>query len=949
MSQSLFNDYSPGGSSVDQQAVEDIQQNDAIQDNRIQNVETSLASSTTTNTQQTQQINVLETKSQNIVESKTDATKTTFNNTLITPEVDCVNYKLTGDPGTIFKQKNDTLYAGTNSGNNITTHANGVLIGLLAGEKIETGNDNVCIGANSGRDVVNGSQNILIGAGSGLQKSGNLASNNIAIGINSQRGQTGITTGFNNISMGSESLRNMTSCINNICIGSDSGNGIASGSNNTLIGVASTTLANPSNCTTLGYNTNVSAFTNSTAIGFGAQVDNNDQVSLGNNSATQIINTGNGTCDLGSTTHKFKDLHLSGNSNSTNSIASGYVQSPIVSATNTITTDKISNQDAFPTLCIELTPTTGVIKLHKDAIPSAGNINLGSLTDKFFNGYFGGTISSLISDANVMRTLGISNKNNILALSFDNTTADITLHKNILPDTGNTLNIGANTASGRLNEVNAQILLANQEVRSNKHYNENGTAGIDIGNTSTGAVNLTGNKYQNHNNSIVTLNGSGQIQQPSDNAKVDGNGNITCKNLELLNIASSGEIKAKTLQSNDIANPLSLLNRATIAGKGIVIDNTTNANIQLTGDSYIGTANAMMRLNTNGTLEKTNINIDGAGLNNISNCNTLTSTSIASSNILNSSNLFSPNLFLGTLGGGSASAGTMDINSGNIINTGDIRPITDNTEDIGSLALSYKDIHIKGDVYKNGVIYGGGGGGGVNGISSVDNGGGDIEISFTGTDYKTNGYLTVDTNGKIQVTPSIVVSNAEFDNIVTKWNFERSNNNLTISKIYLPVGVPVGSFNHTIHNIYLALQDAVNNTKIIYDVKFVNYNGSTQISETTVSNITNAVEIYNSGSTAHPNNVANANLKAHISNHFTSDYGLANFPGFTVTTTPRVAVPSALVSSWSHTDPFAITFGVNGNAPFSSFYIGTLYGSQNGFTNASTGSSGVPAGYTEIF
>jgi hypothetical protein len=829
----------------------------------------------------------LENKTQNINSVSTDGTKTQFDNKVVVPEVDSSDYKLSSNPGTIFKKLNDTLYAGTNSGNNITTHANGVLIGLAAGQQIQSGNDNICIGANSGRDIVDSSQNILIGAASGLYKTGNFASNNISIGINSQKGQVGITTGFNNISLGSSSLQNMTSCTNNICIGSDAGGAIASGSNNTLIGVGSTTLSNPSNCTTLGQNSNVGAFTNSTALGFQATCDTNNQVSLGNNGTVEIINTGHTTCDLGSTTHKFKDLHLSGDLRNTNTISSGYVQAPIISATNTITTDKISNQDAIPTLCMELAPTTGIITVHKD----------------------------------------------------------------ILPNTGNTLNIGTNTAGGRMNEINAQILLANQEVRSNKHYNENGTAGIDISNTSTGGVNLTGSKYQGKNNQIVTLNGSGQIQQPSQNALIDANGNATFKNLELLNIASSGEIKAKKLQSNDAANTLSLLNRSTIAGKGIIIDATTNGNIQLTGDSYVGTSNAMIRLNTDGTIEKTNLLLDGAGLNNISNANTISSVNLASSNMLNSGQMYSPNFILGLFLGGTGSAGIMNINSGNVTNTGDITPITDNTEDIGTLALAYKDIHIKGDVYKNGAIYGGGGGGGVNGITSLDNGGGDIEISFTGTDYLQNGYLTVDTNGRIQVTPSLVVTNAEYDAIALKWTQERTNTNQQLVKIYLPQGVPVGQFNHTIHNVYILTQDPTNNTKQIWDVRFIGYQGSTAINEISLSNVINATEIYNNTSQAHPNQVANVNDKQHIINHFLSDYNHVHYGSFQVTNVVRIAVLSGDVGNWDESKPFFVSFDISPFvSPQQSGNI-TLYGSQNGFTvsNAAANYGAIPSGYTEIF
>jgi len=497
--------------------------------------------------------------------------------------------------------------------------------------------------------------------------------------------------------------------------------------------------------------------------------------------------------------------------------------------------------------------------------------------------------------------------------------------------------------------VTAISAVLNDKAQSNKYYNKNGSAGIDIGNTATGSVNLTGSKYQGHNNSIVTLNGSGQIQQPSDNASVDGNGNITCKNLELLNIASSGVIKAKEIQSNDSANTLSLLNRSTIAGKGIIIDATTDGNIQLTGDSYVGTSNAMVRLNTNGTLEKTAVTIDGTANDNISNVTTLSCQTGVLNNVIVSSNVITPNVTLGTFGGGPATAGTMDLNSGNVANTGDITPVTDNTEDIGSLALSYKNIHIKGDVFKNGVAIGGGGGGSLAGISSVDNGANDIEISFTGSDYKQQGYLSIDANGRIQVTPSIVVSNAEYDAIVAKWNIERADQTDNLVKLYLPAGVTPGTFDHTIHFCYILSQSGTGKGK--YEVRFIGYQGSVSTVQTTLSNaqVANALEIYNLTSTAHPNQVQNTNEKQHIINHFRSDYEFAT--PYAIPQVVRVAVQSGDVGNWDHTKPFFASFDIAPSASTQQAAINWLYGSQNGFlqTNGVATYGVVPSGYTEIF
>ena len=51
---------------------------------------------------------------------------------------------------------------------------------------------------------------------------------------------------------------------------------------------------------------------NSSCIGSGSTTENNNQVVLGNSSVNQIVNSGDGVADLGSSTHKFKDCYLAG-------------------------------------------------------------------------------------------------------------------------------------------------------------------------------------------------------------------------------------------------------------------------------------------------------------------------------------------------------------------------------------------------------------------------------------------------------------------------------------------------------------------------------------------------------------------------------------------------------------------------------------------------------------
>ena len=65
-------------------------------------------------------------------------------------------------------------------------------------------------------------------------------------------------------------------------------------------------------CSTLGFGSRTGAGSNRTAIGSGSECDADFQICLGNAFITQIINDGNGVCDLGSATHQFKDVYVGG-------------------------------------------------------------------------------------------------------------------------------------------------------------------------------------------------------------------------------------------------------------------------------------------------------------------------------------------------------------------------------------------------------------------------------------------------------------------------------------------------------------------------------------------------------------------------------------------------------------------------------------------------------------
>jgi len=374
-------------------------------------------------------------------------------------------------------------------------------------------------------------------------------------------------------------------------------------------------------------------------------------------------------------------------------------------------------------------------------------------------------------------TTGSATLSNAMALGY-NVTNDVnnsavignTDYVNIRPSADRTCDIGTTTRNFK--DIYSDKLILNTQVQSNKYYNNNGLAGIEIANTAPAAVSLNGVLYQGKNNQIVTLNGSGTIQQPSSNATIDGNGNATFKNLDLLNITGGGTFRGNKLQSNDATKTLELFNRATVNGVGILVDNTTGGNVQLTGLTYNGGAvNRIMKVDGLGNIQLSNATLDVSG-NLIASNTTLDSltlknnlnfdidnshdvgtvatsarsiyykTNLSGNTAIFSGTVTTANLFpqpsaahdIGSNAlkykdlylAGTVNAvnnicttnvntnttttnlviqptGSTNFQASPLNNTGTIKPNIDNTQDIGSTTLTYKNIYIKGDVFKNGV------------------------------------------------------------------------------------------------------------------------------------------------------------------------------------------------------------------------------------------------------
>ena len=260
---------------------------------------------------------------------------------------------------------NNNVIVGIGAGNIITSAVDSVIIGKDAGDEITTGAENIVIGKDAGASGnwstsiaigkgagINGSpsdtpyREVFIGgyAGTGKDHQGNVAVGyfagsglqddsdyNVSIGYRTleySKG-TGSASQKGNVSIGYQALQgqsNLSEGDYNVAIGYDAGKTISSGSNNVLIGLtAGDAIATGNNNIIIGDYAGTSALTDTVALytGGGTQrltIDstgatiNGDAVMLGGVVTSHLIPDTDATYDLGTSTHKFRDLHLDGNS-----------------------------------------------------------------------------------------------------------------------------------------------------------------------------------------------------------------------------------------------------------------------------------------------------------------------------------------------------------------------------------------------------------------------------------------------------------------------------------------------------------------------------------------------------------------------------------------------------------------------------------------------------------
>ena len=270
------------------------------------------------------------------------------------------------DLGTTSKKFKDLhlsgeiLIAGENTVPIITSFGSGInnyVAGTTAGDSLTTGTDNIAIGTNAGTALTLGHDNILFGTNAGTSLIGNFSYGHKNVCIGTDAGSTmtlvaentyiGHTAGKymignSNTSLGTQSLTGVHDVLNNIfttvcdgntaigyyalsaiiegdyntTMGYNSGQNISAGEHNTCVGSGagqSITTGNDNIC--IGYQADAAAATlNSITIGNNSSASSNTAI-IGNSAITSMSSNGNGVCSLGTTSKKYKDLHLSGTAN----------------------------------------------------------------------------------------------------------------------------------------------------------------------------------------------------------------------------------------------------------------------------------------------------------------------------------------------------------------------------------------------------------------------------------------------------------------------------------------------------------------------------------------------------------------------------------------------------------------------------------------------------------
>ena len=232
------------------------------------------------------------------------------------------------------------------------THAQGGRVLHLEGtEDTAYGNNNVAIGPRTLTDLLD------------YADQPNRGGYNVALG---GFALSNITTGNSNLAIGRGSLWYATGASsNNTAIGLNTilASGVKNG--NTAIGyLAGSTLASGDNCVFIGKDTKgVPTLDNQIALGYQASASAANTAVIGNSSITSFAPGGDGTCDLGQPSYKWKDLYV------------GHVA--LVSGSQYISSDSSIDMSIASSRTITLKAGSGGV------VVSGSALNMRNLTDDY--------------------------------------------------------------------------------------------------------------------------------------------------------------------------------------------------------------------------------------------------------------------------------------------------------------------------------------------------------------------------------------------------------------------------------------------------------------------------------------------------------------------------------------------------------------------------------------
>lgn len=209
---------------------------------------------------------------------------------------DSLGIDYTIDAGSVREFQDGTHYSlaiGTSAGANLPSNSVGnILIGHKAGESITTGIENIAVGTSAFRSRVSAKYGVAIGHLAGEL---NTAEGNTFIGVRSAKIST---TGSNNTCCGKFSFLNLSTGYQNTALGALAGNSVTTQEHSTSI----------------GYNSSAS-HDYAITLGAGTTSDAIRELVVGgttSSSVNVIRNGNNGLCDLGRVDKKFKDIYLQG-------------------------------------------------------------------------------------------------------------------------------------------------------------------------------------------------------------------------------------------------------------------------------------------------------------------------------------------------------------------------------------------------------------------------------------------------------------------------------------------------------------------------------------------------------------------------------------------------------------------------------------------------------------